>query len=430
MIFGRWEHPPWAGSKNRGGEVRGRQVPGSTTCQAELKPYRDCGQAEANTPSSGQPCSKNVDGTQDKAYLKRYRWRGSRATLYSVPANVHALPEDREEFKMDGSFHHLRFSIALILLFSAGASASCAAETVPDCGGLSVRFNFNEDVGGNAYPGVPAHQQVEFKKNFCDAVTAVTNWFIDKSWLVAGSSPFPSSPTVGSYRPTSQLQIYVGIQYDISQSLVPAWMGQRGRMQFPSVEAVAGQSAAVHELTHVFFPNGNRMLAEGLAVYLQQAYVAKAGQAPQPIDTNPAFPNYGDDLHLVAYQYTSCLSARTFINIRLDQIDLASVDKIATPNELRLRAGRQLNALSNPNYVVAGSFIRFLIESYGDHSETADTRMKKFRELYLTTPLVPFEREPGKADRWSETYGIPLLTLQDQWKQYLKDHYSHSNCGE
>ena len=30
------------------------------------------------------------------------------------------------------------------------------------------------------------------------------------------------------------------------------------------------------------------MLA-GLAVYLQQAYVAKAGQAPQPIDTNPAF---------------------------------------------------------------------------------------------------------------------------------------------
>jgi hypothetical protein len=328
---------------------------------------------------------------------------------------------------MKGAFQSLHCSIALILLVSAGASACQAAETVPDCGGLSVRFDFDEDVGGNTYPGVPAHQRVEFEESFCKAVIAVTNWFTDKHWLPVASSPLPSSPAVGSFRPTSQLQIFVDIQYDISQSLVPAWMGQRGRMQFPSVEAVAGQSAAAHELTHVFFPNGNRMLAEGLAVYMQQAYVAKPGQAPLPIDTNPAFPNYGDDLHLVAYQYTSC--ARTFIGIRLDQIDLVSVDRIATPNELRLRAGRLLSALSNPNYVVAGSFVRFLIENYADSSETDDTRMVKFQKVYLTTPLVPLEREPGRSDRWKKTYGSPLVALQDQWKQYLKNHYSQANCA-
>jgi hypothetical protein len=167
-------------------------------------------------------------------------------------------------------------------------------------------------------------------------------------------------------------------------------------------------------------------LAEGLGAYLQQAYAAKAGQAPQPIDTNPAFPNYGDDLHLTAYQYTSC--THSFMGIHLDQIDLVSVDKIATPNELRLRAGRQLNALSNPNYVVAGSFVRFLIEDYENVSETDDSRMVKFREVYLAAPLVPFEREPGRPDRWDKTYESPLVILQEKWKQYLKNHYTQANC--
>jgi hypothetical protein len=327
---------------------------------------------------------------------------------------------------MRGCFQNLRYSIVLILLFSVRVPACWAAELVPDCGRLSVRFDFYEDVGGAPYPDMPGDQQSEFKQGFCKTVTAVTNWFIAKNWLVVGSLPLPPLSTVGPFRPASQLQVFVAIQYEISQSLIPAWMGQRGRMQFPSVEAVAGQAAIAHELTHVFFPSGNRLLAEGLAVYLQQAYVAKAGQAPQPIDTNPAFPNYGEDLHLAAYQYTSC--AHSFMGIYLDQIDLVNDDKIATPNELRLRAGRELNALSNPNYVIAGSFVRFLIENYGSDGETDESRMVKFREIYLAVPLVPLEREPGRADRWHRTYGSPLIVLQDKWKQYLKSHYTQASC--
>jgi hypothetical protein len=331
-----------------------------------------------------------------------------------------------EDVQMKGTFQSLGCSIALTLTFFAGALSCWAAETVPDCGGLSVRFEYNEDIAGAPYPSMPADQQAEFEARFCKAAVEVTKWFTDKSWLVGGSSPLPPVPAVGTYRPTSQLQVFVAIQYDISQSLVPAWLGQRGRMQFPSVEAVAGQAAAAHELAHVFFPGGNRLLAEGLAVYLQQAYVSKPGQAPQPIATNPGFPNYGADLHLTAYQYTSCPA--TFIGIPLDKIDLVSVDKIATPNELRLRAGRVLVALSNPNYVVAGSFVRFLIENYGDSSETDDTRMAKFRDVYFSAPLVPFEPRPGIANRWNKSYGKTLADLQDKWRQYLNNHYSHADC--
>jgi hypothetical protein len=159
-----------------------------------------------------------------------------------------------EDVQMRGTFQSLGCSIALTFIFFAGALSCWAAETVPDCGGLSVRFEYNEDIAGAPYPSMPVDQQAEFEARFCKAAAELTKWFTDKSWLVGGSSPLPPVPAVGTYRPTSQLQIFVAIQYDISQSLVPAWLGQRGRMQFPSVEAVAGQAAAAHELAMFFFP--------------------------------------------------------------------------------------------------------------------------------------------------------------------------------
>ena len=40
-------------------------------------------------------------------------------------------------------------------------------------------------------------------------------------------------------------------------------------MEFPAWRVLARKAAILHELVHVFFPSGNRFLAEGLAVHLQ-----------------------------------------------------------------------------------------------------------------------------------------------------------------
>ena len=42
-------------------------------------------------------------------------------------------------------------------------------------------------------------------------------------------------------------------------------------MEFPARRIMAREAAIAHELVHVFFPSGNRFLAEGLATYLQAA---------------------------------------------------------------------------------------------------------------------------------------------------------------
>ncbi len=48
-------------------------------------------------------------------------------------------------------------------------------------------------------------------------------------------------------------------------------------MEFPAWRVNAGKAAILHELAHVFFPNGNRFLAEGLAVYLQAGHWRQSG---------------------------------------------------------------------------------------------------------------------------------------------------------
>ena len=173
-------------------------------------------------------------------------------------------------------------------------------------------------------------------------------------------------------------------------------------MEFPPGRVIEERAAIVHELAHVYFPNGNRLLAEGLSVYLQQA-----------INTNPAFPNFGKDLHHLTRAITCGVSGwpldLSFWS--LDKIDLLAFDKIATPDELKLRNEDP----PGPYYVVAGSFVRFLIEDV----ERTKTRMKRFRNLYRATPLVPWEREPGKLDRWENVYRDSLANLQTKWRNFI-----------
>ena len=55
-----------------------------------------------------------------------------------------------------------------------------------------------------------------------------------------------------------------------SMALLPGWRGNRGTMLFRTGTTRAGRSAIIHEVIHVFAPNGNRFLAEGFAVFAHE----------------------------------------------------------------------------------------------------------------------------------------------------------------
>jgi hypothetical protein len=198
-----------------------------------------------------------------------------------------------------------------------------------------------------------------------------------------------------------QLDVIVADRYRISKSLVPAWNGNAGRMELPAWRVAAGKAAIMHELVHVLFPNANRFLAEGLAIYLQAA-----------IGGNPAFPNFGRPLHVMAREVVQELVPE-FASRRPDRLDalpLAELDAIATPEPLTLRIGALILG-EEPRgqarlYPLAGSFTQHLIETRG---------LDRFHALYSQTPLVPHKQSAGSADRWLGVYGCSLAQLERQW---------------
>src|SRR5262245_35278614 len=81
------------------------------------------------------------------------------------------------------------------------------------------------------------------------------------------------------------IRINVSSSYRISRALVPGYFGNRGFMEMPLRRARDNTGALLHEIVHIYAPNRNRFLAEGLAVYL---HTRLAG--------NAALPNWGEDL--------------------------------------------------------------------------------------------------------------------------------------
>jgi len=168
-----------------------------------------------------------------------------------------------------------------------------------------------------------------------------------------------------------------------SMALLPAWRGQHGTMLFRSDTTRMGRSAIVHELVHVYAPNANRFLAEGLAVH---AHEHLGGAA--------AHPNFGTDIHRAAKEFAG-------------QADIPAFDRIAVPARLELGGLRE-----QETYIVAGSFVRFLIEAHG---------LDRFRRLYAMTPLVPRAKNAGDPARWREIYGRSLEALAAEWKAKIGD---------
>jgi hypothetical protein len=252
-------------------------------------------------------------------------------------------------------------------------------------------YHFEGRVEGLSFPSLSPAQQAQFKADFGREIARLNAWAIENNWL-----PAPPAP---------HLRIFVSDEYKISKALLPVSTGQRGRMEFPAWKIVAGEAAIMHELVHVYYPNGNRLLAEGLAVHLQAH-----------IGANFAFPDFGRPLHdLARDQVKKMLTAAPgeFAD-RLDEMRLGDLDKIATPSPLRLRVGLNLyqDDAGGPAhlYPVAGSFLQFLIDSEG---------IDKLRAVYLRTPLRPFERDAGSLERWMDAYGKSFGELEKQWKSQL-----------
>jgi hypothetical protein len=126
--------------------------------------------------------------------------------------------------------------------------------------------------------------------------------------------------------------------------------------------------ALLHEIVHVYAPNENRFLAEGLAVYL---HTKLAG--------NPALPNFGEDLGRTAGRRLWVVSS------------LAALNDVRTPRPLG--TGRE----EMPADVLAGSFVEFLIEKRG---------LELFRRLYETSD-------------YENVYGKSLATLEKEWRASL-----------
>jgi hypothetical protein len=167
------------------------------------------------------------------------------------------------------------------------------------------------------------------------------------------------------------IRIHVSSAYRISRALVPGYFGNRGFLEMPLHRARENTGALLHEIVHIYAPNTNRFLAEGLAVYL---HAKLAG--------NPAFPNFGEDLRRLALR------------------NLASVESLDALNSVR--TPRPLGTIMEEKtaYILAGSFVGFVIERYG---------LASFRSLYET-------------GNYEQVYGKALGTLDKEWRANLQEN--------
>jgi len=273
---------------------------------------------------------------------------------------------------------------------------------------LKVEFEIHDRIDGVEYPtSLSADTQRQFQADFYQRLSTLEGWLQKNGWL---TGPLTRPDPIGSVAPPwlfdlpdTDFRVRVSNQFQFATSLLPAATGQRGRLDFPKHRVAAGEADITHELTHVLFPNGNRMLAEGLAVYLQQK-----------IGVNAAFPNFGKDLDRAVHDLLPRLGAHG-----LDKIDLGRFDAISTPDDLTVTIGEDQYDDAT-TYLIAGSFVQFLIESASFGG--AD----KFYKLYMQTRLVPMSRNVGDPARWVSFYGQPLDKIGAHWKQRIADLSSKS----
>jgi hypothetical protein len=306
-----------------------------------------------------------------------------------------------------------------------GDAGSSAAFDLADC--LLAKFEFGGRFNGDSYPCVSPTQQDTFQGDFQAHVANVLDQLRKYQWL-APKALLPPRVTSGPYRPPADFHVFVSEVYGNSRSLVPAWMGQRGWMEFPAYRVAAGNAAIAHELVHVLFPSGSRMLAEGLAVYLQGK-----------LSDVPVYPNFGEPLNDMVVAFLSTYDAYDGEPVdMLWKMNLDAFEQISTPDELGLALGGDMigakpgfgmkDADAPPDaqetktvYAIAGSLVEFLLENpIGDVLLTE----RNFGALYNSTPLRPLQRCAGNPARWKDHYqargrSYSFTDIGLLWKTYM-----------
>jgi hypothetical protein len=303
----------------------------------------------------------------------------------------------------------------------ADAGSSTAFEFGSD---LLAKFDFGGRFNGDSYPSVSLAQQARFQADFLAQGAKVLDQLHKFQWL-APDAVLPPRVTTGPYQPRADFHVFVSEMYGKSRSLVPAWTGQRGWMEFPAYRVAAGNASIAHELTHVLFPNGNRMLAEGLAIYLQNQVCDAA-----------VYPNFGEPLDDMVDAFLSTYEDEAAA--MLWDMNLDAFEQISTPDELGLGLGDQMigakpgQGLKDGDgdpppketktvYALAGSLVQFLIDNPIDDELLTK---KNFGALYNSTPLRPFERGCGDRARWRAHYqakgkSYSFTDLGLLWKTYM-----------
>jgi hypothetical protein len=274
-------------------------------------------------------------------------------------------------------------TIILTGLLTCSTTVSAQITLTNDCIDRVAAFDFFVD---SIVPTKPQNVRQAFIDIFCSQVPKIEAWATKHSWQLPQSVP--------------RMKILIGEHYQLERSLVPAWEGDRGRIEIPARRAIPHRSDGLiradiaHEIFHVYFPNGNRMLAEGIAVYVQDEVMK-----------NPAYPNFGVPVH-----------DRVFCDLYmpglLQMIGLSKLDAITTPISpmVSLPSGYSTEDQQQAAYLISGSFVRYLIETY---------TMDKFRELYSTTPFQVGRHVNRTRDNWTDVYMHSLDVLEVQWKAMI-----------
>jgi hypothetical protein len=294
---------------------------------------------------------------------------------------------------------------------------------------LLARFDFGGRIDQDSFPCVSSERQSKFQSDFLSQFKKVHNQLAKYKWL-SPDAPLPPRITSGPYRPPTDFHVFVSDAYDLSRSLVPSWFGRRGWMEFPAHRVVVGEATIAHELVHVLFPNGNRMLAEGLAVYLQYKLFPRL----------QVYPNYGEPLEEVVRDFLST-TFKENASDALWSVDLEGLESISTPDDLFMRIGARPYIGGDPArtdsppdphetkfiYAVVGSFVEFLLENPIEENDLLTE--SNFGALYQSTPLRPLERDSGAPDRWKKFYkskngqhGTTSYSFKDLdllWKTYM-----------
>jgi hypothetical protein len=292
---------------------------------------------------------------------------------------------------------------------------------------LVATFDFAGRTGQHSYPCLSPAQQAKFQQDFKHQLGTIQTELARRKdrdgneWLPLQAA-LPPRLTSGLHQPRSDFHVFVSEVYPRSRALVPAWLGQRGWMEFPAHRAVAGEAGIAHELVHVLYPNGNRMLAEGLAVYLQDKLFPDI----------PVYPNFGDRLESVVADFLLG-KYKSSAHLALWSIDIEGLERISTPDKFRLRIGRDALIGARPGvpdppaeevkpiYAIAGLLVELLLDNVtGDDLLTE----ANFGALYKSTPLRPLERDSGVPDRWRSFYqadgrSYSFNEIGLLWKTYM-----------